>query len=219
MMRAAVPDAGQRRAARWSGPGTVLLRLLASTWRVRFVNGEVERELRASGEPFIFVLWHAELLPLLYFHRGRGIAALISEHADGELVARLVERLGYTTVRGSTSRGAARALIGLQRAAQDGHTLAITPDGPRGPAHSFAPGAMVVAQRSGLPILAVSAHATRAWRLRSWDRFMIPKPFAVIRVGYAGPLRVPQTGGARAAAESAEAGRALIEKASERARG
>jgi len=219
MSAARTTDAGQRRAARWSGVGTFVLRLLAATWRVRFVNGEIERELRASGRPFIFVLWHAELLPLLYFHRGRGIAALISEHADGELVARLVERLGYTTVRGSTSRGAARALIGLQRAAEEGHTLAITPDGPRGPAHSFAPGAMVVAQRSGLPLLGVSAHVTRAWRLRSWDRFVIPKPFAVVRIGYAGPLFVPADSGARAAAESADAGRALIDAASERARG
>jgi len=211
-------DGGQRRAARWAGVGTMALRLLASTWRVRFVNGEVERALRGSGTPFIFVLWHGELLPLLYVHRGRGIAALISEHADGELVARLVERLGYTTVRGSTSRGAARALIGLQRAADAGHTLAITPDGPRGPAHSFAGGAMVVAQRSGLPLLAVSAHATRAWRLRSWDGFMIPKPFATVRVGYAGPLSISTEGGARAAADAADEGRALIDAASERAR-
>jgi len=219
MKRGEESDGGKRRAARWSGLGAFVLRLLAATWRVRFVNDDAVREFTAAGRPFIFVLWHGELLPLLYVHRGRGIAALISEHADGELVAQLVQRLGYRTVRGSTSRGAARALVGLERAAREGHTLAITPDGPRGPAHSFAAGAMVVAQRSGLPLFAVAAHATRAWRLKSWDRFMIPKPFATVHVGYAGPLTVSGEGGGRAAAAAADAGRALIDSAGACARG
>jgi lysophospholipid acyltransferase (LPLAT)-like uncharacterized protein len=194
--------------------GTLALRLLGLTWRVRYAFDGPVRALEARGEPFIFVLWHGELLPLLFVHRGRGIAALISEHADGELIARVVERLGYRTVRGSTTRGAARALIGLERAAREGCTLAITPDGPRGPAHSFAPGAMVVAQRSGLPLVAVSVHTSRAWRLRSWDRFTIPKPFAVLHVAYSEPLYVPA-----AAPRDAEQGRALIELAGTRAHG
>jgi lysophospholipid acyltransferase (LPLAT)-like uncharacterized protein len=216
--RSASPDAERRRANRIAWIGTLVLRLLASTWRIRFVHDEAVRGLRARGVPFIFVLWHGELLPLLYVHRGRGIAALISEHADGELIARVVERLGYRTVRGSTSRGAARALIGLERAARDGCTLAITPDGPRGPALSFAPGAMIVAQRSGLPLVAVSVHASRAWRLRSWDRFMIPKPFARLQVAYSEPLYVPATS-TREAAAGSEQGRALLELSESRAHG
>lgn len=218
MSRRADADAGARRAGRIARVGTLALRLLASTWRVRFTFDEGVRDLRARGVPFIFVLWHGELLPLLYVHRGRGIAALISEHSDGELIAQVVERLGYRTVRGSTSRGAARALVGLERAAREGCTLAITPDGPRGPARSFAPGAMVVAQRSGLPLVGVSVHASRAWRLRSWDRFTIPKPFATLRVGYSEPLYLA-AGTTREAADAAEQGRALIELAEARARG
>jgi lysophospholipid acyltransferase (LPLAT)-like uncharacterized protein len=164
--------------------GTLLIRLLGMTWRVRWLNEETVGPMRASGRRVIFTLWHGELLPLLWAHRGQGIAVVISEHRDGEIIARIAERLGYTTVRGSTSRGGGRALIGLMRAIQAGHDGAVTPDGPRGPAHVFAPGAAIAAQRTGASLLMVRAAASRAWRLKSWDRFLIPKPFATVRVIY-----------------------------------
>jgi lysophospholipid acyltransferase (LPLAT)-like uncharacterized protein len=162
--------------------GAWLIRLLASTWRVRTVNGEELDAARRSGQHVLFALWHGELLPLLWHQRGRGIAVVISEHRDGEIIARIAESLGYATVRGSSSRGASRALLGLTRAIEKGRDGAITPDGPRGPAHVFAPGAAVAAQRTGVPIVPIRASASRAWRLRSWDRFLIPKPFARVTV-------------------------------------
>ena len=94
------------------------------------------RERRAAKQPIIFSLWHGHLLPLLYHHRGEGVTVLISEHGDGEIIARIAERLGFRTVRGSTSRGAARALLGRRACVEQGGDLAITPDGPRGPARS-----------------------------------------------------------------------------------
>jgi len=130
------------RKLRWTvRAGAALLRLLASTWRVRPVNDGPLNEARRSGQHVLFALWHGELLPLLWYQRGRGVAVLISEHRDGEIVAQIAESLGYRTVRGSSSRGASRALLGLARAIEEGHDGAITPDGPRGPAHVFAPGA------------------------------------------------------------------------------
>jgi lysophospholipid acyltransferase (LPLAT)-like uncharacterized protein len=130
------------------------------------------------------------MLALLWQHRGEGIAVLISEHGDGEIIARLAESLGFRTVRGSTSRGADRALLGMSRAVESGVDVAFTPDGPRGPAERFAPGALVVAQRTGAPVVTVRVGASRSWRLRSWDRFMIPKPFATVTIAYGDPVYV-----------------------------
>ncbi|MGH7677603.1 MAG: lysophospholipid acyltransferase family protein [Gemmatimonadaceae bacterium] len=176
-----------RRVVWASRLGAALLRALALTWRVRFANGDVTRDMRQRKQPVIYALWHGNLLPLLFAHRNRGIAVMISEHSDGEIIARIAQHLGFGTVRGSTSRGAARALLNACREVEAGHDLAVTPDGPRGPAHSVAPGTLVIAQRTGAPVLPVFAGVSRAWQLRSWDRFMIPKPFATVTVAY-GPL-------------------------------
>jgi lysophospholipid acyltransferase (LPLAT)-like uncharacterized protein len=174
----------ERRIARSVTAGVWFLRLLGWTWRIRVSHGDGLRRLRLAKQPFIFALWHGHMLPLLYHHRGQDVAILISEHGDGEVIARIALRLGFRTVRGSTSRGAARALLGLVRELNEGHELAITPDGPRGPAKSIAPGTLIVAQRASAPILPVVAGVTSAWRLRSWDSFVIPKPFARVVVAY-----------------------------------
>lgn len=180
--------------------GRGFLQMLARTWRIRVVNGGYLLDLRRAERPFIFALWHGHLLPLLWHHRRQGVIILISEHHDGELVARAAESLGYGLIRGSSTRGADRALISLVRELNAGHEVAITPDGPRGPAETFAPGALVAAQRSDSFILPVAASADRAWRLRSWDRFVIPKPFARVTIAYATPTKVLATT-SRAAAE------------------
>lgn len=178
--------------------GGRLIRLLASTWRYRVVNGGELTKLRTAGTPFVFSIWHGQLLPLLWHHRGQGVAILVSEHKDGELIARFAESIGYGTIRGSSSRGAAGALLGLVRALNDGKVVGITPDGPRGPACCYAPGAAVAASRAGALILPMAAHASGAWRLNSWDRFMIPRPFARVTVAYGAAVRLPED--ARAAA-------------------
>jgi len=190
--------------------GTALIRLLAMTWRMRPENDDALRALRASGQRVIFTLWHGELLPLLWHHRGEGVAVVISEHRDGEIIAQIAERLGYTTVRGSTSRGGGRALIGLMRAVQAGHDGAVTPDGPRGPAHVFAPGAAIAAHRTGAPLAMIRASAKRAWRLKSWDRFLVPKPFATVRVVY-GPIVPVDAASPREAAEQAPRLQAVLD--------
>lgn len=198
--------------------GKGFLHMLARTWRVRVVNGEHVRDLREAGHSFIFTLWHGQLLPLLWHHREEGVRVLISEHRDGELVARAAQSLGYGLIRGSSTRGAERALISLVRELQEGHEVAITPDGPRGPAATFASGALVAAQRSDSFILPVAASADRAWRLRSWDRFMIPKPFARVTVAYGAPAKVfAKT--SRAAAEEVPRFERLLNEAGEISRG
>jgi lysophospholipid acyltransferase (LPLAT)-like uncharacterized protein len=125
---------------------------------------------------------------------------LISEHRDGEIVARAAASLGYGLIRGSTTHGGGRALISLVRNLESGREIAITPDGPKGPAKAFAPGALVAAQRSDSFVVPVGVSANRAWHLGSWDNFMVPKPFARVTIAYGEPSKVQATD-ARAAAE------------------
>jgi hypothetical protein len=180
----------RERRLRWTVRlGVPLVRLLGATWRIRLINNKSGVDhLRRERRPIVFALWHGDMLPLLYQHRDEGVSVLISEHRDGELIARIAESLGFRTVRGSTTRGASRALIGLTRVLESGHDVAITPDGPRGPARSFAPGALIAAHRASAPVIAVGVVVRRAWRLRSWDRFMIPKPFSAVHIAYSNPI-------------------------------
>ena len=199
------------RRVRWIvRAGAGVLRLLANTWRMRAHGDEALQAVRAKDQRIIFALWHGELLPLLWQHRGENVAVVISEHRDGEIIARIAESLGYATVRGSSSRGGSRALIGLMREIDAGRDGAITPDGPRGPARVFAAGAAVAAQRTGALIVPVRAAATRAWRLKSWDRFLIPKPFARVDVTYGEPTPV-EAPSPRDAAEHAPRLQALLD--------
>ena len=198
-------DRAARRARRdrWLGRlGGIVIRLLAATWRLRVVNGGPVEALVAQHRGFVFSLWHGEMLPLLWSMRHTRAAILISEHGDGEIIARAAMSLGYRTVRGSTSRGAGRALLSLTTQLEAGHPVAVTPDGPRGPRHSFAPGALMAAQRAGAPIIVIRAFADRVWRLRSWDQFEIPKPFARITVVLSEPVFVDASNARDAAAQT-----------------
>lgn len=170
--------------------GRVVLALLARTWRFRTRYAEEWQRLRAERKPFVFVLWHGGLLPLTYWHRGRDIAVLISEHRDGELIARLVHAWGYRTIRGSTTRGGGRALLEMIHELEAGSVVAVTPDGPRGPARQFQPGALVAAQRARVPIIPIAVRVDRAWRFTSWDVFLVPKPFARVTIAWGGPSTV-----------------------------
>ncbi|HET6681383.1 MAG TPA: lysophospholipid acyltransferase family protein [Gemmatimonadaceae bacterium] len=192
--------------------GRAALHLLAHTWRIDVRNAGGWQRLRHDGQPFILSLWHGDMLPLLWVHRAEGVSVLISAHRDGEIVARVAESLGMRTVRGSTSRGGARALLELTRVLRRGDEVAVTPDGPRGPRHALAPGMLVAAQRADAPVVAIGVHASRAWRLRSWDRFLVPKPFARVTVAYSDPLKVA-AGNARDTAAEAPRFEALMEQA------
>jgi hypothetical protein len=118
--------------------GSALLGLLARTWRFRVIGREPVNALRRAGRPVAFAFWHGQMLPLVVQHRNEGVAILVSSHRDGEIIARIIHRFGFRTVRGSSSRGAGRALLGLVRELQAGREIAVTPDGPRGPARRFA---------------------------------------------------------------------------------
>lgn len=169
--------------------GTALLVVLGRTWRVRIVGRDALMGRRTDDPRVVYTLWHGQMLPILWGHR-QPTGVLISEHRDGEIIARIVKRFGFFGIRGSTTRGGARALLECVRTLRSGADVAITPDGPRGPRHSFASGAVVVAFRAQASIVPIVAHVDRRWTLRSWDGFEIPKPFARVTVLYGAPVRV-----------------------------
>ena len=170
--------------------GRGVMRLILATVRFSVLHPERYEQFVRADEPVILALWHGRLMPLTYYHRNRDITAIISQSEDGEYVSRLVEGWGYNTVRGSTSRGASSALRALVKAGREGKTLAITPDGPRGPRQELQAGVITLAQLSGLPIVPLAAGCSRAWWPGSWDRFCIPKPFSKVTVMYGEPRSV-----------------------------
>ena len=137
--------------------------------------------------PLIYAIWHRCMLACAWRFRQGGIRILVSRSFDGEMITRTVKRLGIAAVRGSSSRDGASGLRNLQRAYQDGHYCVITADGPRGPAQVAKPGIAQLGQLVNAPVGAVYVHPHRAWTLRSWDGFLIPKPFSRVTVAWAVP--------------------------------
>jgi len=159
---------------------TVQARARSADGRMHPTNPDVAR--------FIYAFWHESMLAPAKIHTH--VKVLISQSADGELIARVCQHLGLGTVRGSSKRGGAQALLQLIRQDQNTH-LALTPDGPCGPRRQVKTGIVLLASLSGLPIVPLGIGFTRAWRFQSWDRFAVPRPFSTI-IGVVGePLLVP----------------------------
>jgi lysophospholipid acyltransferase (LPLAT)-like uncharacterized protein len=171
--------------------GAAALCSLGYTWRIRRTNTAAYDRRLAAGERCIYVLWHARMLPLIYAYRGLGVAALVSQSRDGELIAGVIERIGYVAVRGSSTRGGQEGFNQLVRQAGQGRSLTITPDGPRGPREVVKPGLVRLASRTGLPVLPVASASRRPWVLRSWDGFRVPRPFETVWIAYGEIVHVP----------------------------
>lgn len=171
-----------------------LVGLLARTWRVEY-RGLAGLDCMCADTTKVVMVWHGRLLAAmpLRHHRDRGFEVLVSPSADGALVVTSLRRFGYGVIRGSSSRGGAQALRALAQALRRGQSIVLTPDGPRGPRHSVNSGVGWLARHSGAPIVPVGIAVDRAWRIRSWDRFLIPKPFARLIVTYGDPVAVPRS--------------------------
>jgi lysophospholipid acyltransferase (LPLAT)-like uncharacterized protein len=175
--------------------GPLLIRLIHATLRVRRTPRrleELDRDPRELRGPYIFAFWHQSQLIPAWTHRNRETAILISRHGDGELISRVVQRLGFHPVRGSSTRGGVPALKKLVREVRSGRDVAFTPDGPRGPRCRIHGGVIQAASMSGVPIFPVSFTSWPVKRLRSWDRFMIPVPFSRVLISYDDPIHVPR---------------------------
>lgn len=167
-----------------------LVLLWARTWRVRRSHAEHKMAFFASPGARLVILWHETLLPLLLTHRHHGITVIVSEARDGRYLADFAERIGYGAVGGSSHRGRVKAMRGAVRVLEASGVMAVTPDGPRGPRRVLKPGALQALQTAGGIVMPVFASARPAIRLRSWDRFLVPLPFAKVRVAYGEPFAV-----------------------------
>src|SRR5258706_2430900 len=152
------------------------IRLWLCTLRMHAEWPQADLDPRRKGTGRIYCLWHEDMFYQAYAFSGLGISVLISQSRDGELISQVVETLGFKTVRGSTNRGGMRAIREIIRGL-DGSDVAITPDGPRGPRREFQAGAAYLASRAGMPLSLFGIAYERPWRLPSWDRLVLPRPF------------------------------------------
>lgn len=171
--------------------GWLFIRLWGRLARLEVVGREHFDRLQREQRAFIICIWHGRILMPIFAHRNEGIVAMVSEHRDGEMIAQTLKRLGYGTVRGSSTRGGRKAAIAMLRELRQGVVAGLMPDGPRGPRHQFKRGALVLAQKSGAALLPMTFAAARCWQFRSWDRFTMWKPFSRVLLHYGEPVEVP----------------------------
>jgi lysophospholipid acyltransferase (LPLAT)-like uncharacterized protein len=188
-----VTPAQLRKAALISATATPLIRALAATYRWRVEGLEHYDSIIASGRQPIMGFWHGRILPATVYFRNRHIVVITSQNFDGEWIAGIIERLGYETARGSSSRGGAKALVQLRRDLLAGKPVGFTLDGPRGPARVAQPGALFLSGATGYPVLPFHLESSAAWTTRSWDRTQIPKPFSRVAVVVGEPFVVADT--------------------------
>lgn len=181
----------------------VLIKILFFTCKKKFYFQQ-----DGSETPSIYAIWHGEILmaaaAYTYYTKRKTIDTIVSNHFDGELVARLMQLFGGGTIRGSSSKGGVSALRGALKALQKRRDIGITPDGPRGPRHSVADGAAALAMMRKVPIITMNCKLSSYWSMKSWDHFCIPKPFSTIEFYFGDPFYVDEL--------SLEEAKALIQK-------
>lgn len=175
---------------------SLLIRMLCRTLRFEIRDEAGILDLQRP-RPLILILWHNRIAAMPYLRRRwishREVVVLTSPSRDGAWLAGVVETFGLGSVRGSSSRRGAAGLLAVRRWLERGDDVTITPDGPRGPRYRLGPGAVLLAQTTGVPLVPVHVEYPRAWRLRSWDGFFIPHPFSPVKVTFAAPLSVAPT--------------------------
>ena len=189
--------------------GLLLVKVISRTFRYRLVDQKYERQALDACGGVVYASWHQRFFPgITFFATRQPIAIMISRSRDGEMIARVVDILGWRAVRGSSSRGGIHALKTLRSLTRQGYRVGHIVDGPQGPFGVVKPGLLTIAQFAGAPILPVVMSAQRRWVFNSWDRFMVPKPFSTILVRFAPPTFVPR----RLEADAFETLRQAVEK-------
>ena len=170
--------------------GSWLIRLIGPTLRLA-VSREEGSQQTIAQRPLIGSFWHAGIIAATYIFRDCGIRVMSSNSYDGEYMGRIIRKFGFVPVKGSSSRNAVRALLGLRRALDDGWTVAFSLDGPRGPRYKVKPGPVALGRSSGVPLSAFHIAVDKAWVLHTWDRLIIPKPFSRVLIRFGTLIHVP----------------------------
>jgi lysophospholipid acyltransferase (LPLAT)-like uncharacterized protein len=167
------------------------IRLIGPTLRV-CISFEEGAQESLEQRPLIGSFWHSCIIPATYICRNLGVRVMSSYSYDGEYMGRIIHKFGFVAVKGSSSRNAVRALLGLRRALKEGWTVAFTLDGPRGPRHKVKPGPVALGRSTGVPLSMFHAAVEKAWVLNSWDRMMIPKPFSRVLLRFGKLIIMPE---------------------------
>ncbi len=168
----------------------VSIKLLGLTTKIAVDGLENLKSIESAGKIPIYAFWHDRIFLSTYFWRSRGIVVMTSQSFDGEYIARFIQRFGYGAIRGSSSRGGAKALVEMIKAMRDGLPMAFTIDGPRGPRYQVKPGLVILAKKTGNPIMPFVIEPKRFWTVNSWDKMQIPKPFTTALVIIGKPIYV-----------------------------
>lgn len=171
--------------------GRILVRLICATLRYRVEDWQNFQSLKDQNKAIIYSFWHNQIFAATHFWRFRDIVVITSRHYDGEYIARIIKRFGYGAARGSSGKGAVRALLELKKHIEAGRDVAFTIDGPRGPLYKVKPGPLWLSRKTGAPIVPFHIEPKQFWKMNSWDGFRIPKPFtpALVKIGH--PFVVP----------------------------
>lgn len=184
----------RQRLALWliSNAGALAIHLIGCTLRFTVSTEDgVPDPVHGAAKPMVVPFWHRAVFMATYLYRDRGVAVMTSRSFDGEYIARIISQFGFVPVRGSSSRGAVRALLGMHTVIEHGSIAAFTIDGPRGPKYVAKPGPVLLARHTGVPIRCVYLAARDSWTLRSWDEFVVPRPFTNVHVRWSVPIVVP----------------------------
>lgn len=171
---------------------SVAIRLLIKTLRIKIVNGEAITNLVCEKKNFVTAFWHGSMMIGWFLNRNRNAAALVSQSKDGDVLASTLERWNYNVVRGSSSTGGSDALTAMIFLVREDFSLAITPDGPRGPIYKMKAGAVITAKKSNVPLFLVGVGIKNKFILKSWDRFEVPKPFSKVAAIYSDPIFIDE---------------------------
>jgi lysophospholipid acyltransferase (LPLAT)-like uncharacterized protein len=175
-----------------SWAGFLFIRSVGATLRYKiFAEPGCIADSYGAGPPAIWCFWHRAVIPATYRFRNQGLAVMTSRSFDGEYIARIIQKLGFRAVRGSSSRGAVGALLGMRQQLEQGHAVVFTIDGPRGPRYVAKPGPILLAKKTGVSINCFYVAVERAWILKSWDQMIIPKPFSRALIYGSAPMYVP----------------------------
>ncbi len=168
------------------------IRVLGSITRFEVRGSDNLESIEQAGKIPIYSFWHDRIFLGTYFFRDRGIVVMTSKSFDGEYIARFIQRFGYGAIRGSSSRGGSKALVEMIKAMRGGLPMAFTLDGPRGPKYEAKPGAVLLAKKTGNPLMPFVVEAKSFWQAKSWDRMQIPKPFTNAAIFIGEPIYVNQ---------------------------
>lgn len=188
-------------------PSHWLLPLLARLY-IRFLgltSRVTVKGVKDHPGPAVYALWHRQEVLMIWLHRNRGLCGLVSQSKDGEYMARILLGMGFNVIRGSSTTGGSQALRALTKAARAGYSIAVTPDGPKGPIFKVHPGIIFIAQKAGIPVIPAACALSNKKTLRSWDKYQFPLPFGRIEAVYGEPIKVAEADDIAAKALEVEA--------------